>query len=79
MFKILKMPDANRFLKIVEQSHGQVLVQLPDGSQCDLKQDHVAKEIVRTMQPREDGICIDLSDKRDLPAFVRYLVGERPA
>ncbi len=79
MFKILKMHDADRFLKIVEQSQGQVLVQLPDGSQCDLKQNHAAREIVRTMQPREGGICLDLSDKRDLPAFIRYMAQEKPA
>ena len=38
--KLFSIPDAGRFLDLVEQSHGGVTLHLPDGNQLDLKQSH---------------------------------------
>ncbi len=75
MFKIMMMPDAEDFLNVVEHSRGQVMLHLPDGTRCDLKRDHTARQLLRAMRPSRDGLCVSLSDARDAPAFLDYMIG----
>lgn len=75
MFKIMMLPDAENFINVVEHSRGQVLLHLPDDSCCDLKRDNTARQMLRAMRPREEGLCISLSDARDVPAFLDYMIG----
>ncbi|MEY8388492.1 hypothetical protein AALC17_14580 [Oscillospiraceae bacterium 38-13] len=75
MFKFMLIPDAEHFLRVVEHSRGQVLLHLPDGTRCDLKRDHTARQMLRAMRPRQDGLCVSLSDARDAPAFLDYMTG----
>ena len=75
MFQIMMLPDADNFLKVVEGSYGQVLLHLPDDTRCDLKRDHTARQMLRAMRPGPEGLCISLSDARDVPAFLDYMIG----
>lgn len=75
MFKIMMLPDADNFLNVVEHSRGQVLLHLPDNTSCDLKRDNTARQLLRAMRPTEEGLCISLSDARDVPAFLDYMIG----
>lgn len=75
MFKIMMLPDTENFLRVVEHSRGQVLLHLPDDSRCDLKRDHTARQLLRVMRPRKEGLSISLSDARDVPAFLDYMTG----
>ena len=75
MFQIMMLPDAEDFLSVVERSRGQVLLHLPDDSRCDLKRDHTARQLLRGMRPRKEGLSISLSDARDVPAFLDYMTG----
>ena len=56
MFKIMMLPDAENFLNVVSNSRGQVLLHLPDDSRCDLKRDNTARQLLRAMRPREEGL-----------------------
>lgn len=79
MLKIHLMPDTEKFLSLVRQSCGDVLLHLPDGSQCNLKRSHTAQQLLRAMRPGQDGISLSFSDPGDVPAFVRHLIGaQRP-
>lgn len=73
MFKILLMPNTEKFLSLVKQSCGDVLLHLPDGSQCSLKRDHTARQMLRAMQLGRDGISISLSNPNDTVMFLRYM------
>ena len=75
MFKIIMLPDADNFLNVVEHSRGQVLLHLPDNTRCDLKRDNTARQLLRAMRPGREGLCISLSDSRDVPAFLDYMIG----
>ncbi len=75
MFKIMMLPDADNFLNVVEHSRGQVLLHLPDNTRCDLKRDNTARQLLRAMRPSPEGLCISLSDARDVPAFLDYMIG----
>lgn len=74
MIKMLLMPNAEKFLSLVKQSCGDVLLHLPDGSLCSLKQSHTARQMLRTMQLGRDGISISFSNSCDVPAFLRYMM-----
>jgi len=74
MFRIFQIPNTEKFLSLVKQSCGDVLLHLPDGSQCSLKQDHTAQQIFKTMYPSRDGISISFSNPSDTPTFLRYMM-----
>ena len=75
MSQMMMLPDPENFLQVVEQSRGQVLLHLPDGVRCDLKRDNTARQMLRVMRPRAGGLCFSLSDAKDVPAFLGYMIG----
>lgn len=75
MLNIKHIADMDSFLNVVEHSRGEVMLHLPDDIQCDLKKDNTARQIIRAMRPRQDGLWISLSDPDDVPAFIDYLIG----
>ena len=75
MFRIMMLPDAENFLNVVQHSRGQVLLHLPDKTFCDLKRDNTARQLLRAMRPSQEGLCISLSDARDVPACLDYMIG----
>lgn len=75
MFRIMKIPSAERFFKAVDESRGQVWLCLPEGSRFDLKKDEGARQLIRITRPGPEGLPLTLSDSSDLPAFLRTLAG----
>ena len=73
MITMMMIPDVEKFLSVVAGSCGKVLLHLPNGGQCDLKRDCLAKELLRTMRPGEKGLQISLSNPDDTLAFLRYM------
>lgn len=74
MFQIMLMPNAEKFLSLVQQSRGDVLLHLPDGSLCSLKGDHTAAQMLRSMRLGRGGVSISVSDPGDAPMFLRYMM-----
>lgn len=74
MVKILWMPNVEDFLSLVKRSCGDILLQLPDGNQCNLKQDLTAQQMLRTMKLSGDGISLRFSDPHDAPTFLQYMM-----
>lgn len=74
VLQITSLPNAEKFLEVVGRSRGNVFLQLPDHTQCDLKRDHTARQIIRAMRPGRDGLCITLSDPRDSFGFMQYMM-----
>ncbi len=73
MFNILRMPDADRFLEVVEKSAGRVFLHLPDDTLVDLKEDRTAQQLLRAMNLGQNGLRFSLSESSDLPEFIRYM------
>lgn len=73
MLTFMLLPNTEKFLQIVAHSRGDVLLHLADGSLCDLKHSHTARQLLRTLKPGEEGLCISLSNPDDIPAFLRYM------
>ena len=49
---------------------GSVTLRLLDESQCDLKQYHTARQMLRVMRPEESGISLSLSDTSRFPHYM---------
>jgi len=74
MLKFYSIPDPDKLLSVVDKSEGDVFLRLPDGGECNLKQEHVARELLRLMTPNKDGVNINLTNPSDAPAFLLYMM-----
>lgn len=74
MLHFLQIPHTDRFLNLVDHCRGDVLLCLPDGSYCSLKQDPVARQMLRLMAPTDRGISVSLSNAKDAPRFLQYML-----
>ena len=74
MLRMMLLPDKERFLDIVDHSRGEVLLCLPDHTDCDLKTDPAARELLRLLGPGEEGVDLRLTDPGDLPAYLHYMM-----
>lgn len=73
MIQIMLLPNPERFLSVVNRSQGDVFLRLPDHSCVNLKENEVAQQMIRMMDTTPEGLCIDVTDKEDIPSFMRYL------
>lgn len=80
MFKIRWIPNMEKFLRVVEESRGDVRIHLPGGMVCSLKRDPMAMALLRTVRSGS-GFDVSLTDRSDFPAFLQYLLeaGHRPS
>ena len=63
-----------KFIEKVQSCHGDVLLNLPDGSTCDLKKDHTALQMLKMLKNNDNALDIRLTDPRDYPIFINYLM-----
>ena len=74
MLKIMLISDMEKFLEKVNNCHGDVLLHLPDDTVCNLKEDHTALQLLRMMKLNGKGLNITLTDVRDYPIMMNYLM-----
>ena len=74
MLKFMLLPNMERFISLIEKSRGKVMLHLPDDTQCDLKENYTARQLIRTMTPGGAGLCISLTDPDDTSAFIDYMI-----
>ena len=55
-------------------SRGGVLLRLPNGTDCDLKTDPGARQLLRLMELGPEGLSISLTDPKDLPLYLHYMM-----
>ena len=77
MLHIMSLPDRERFLNIVQHSRGEVLLRLPDGTDCDLKEDTGACQLLCSLELGPEGVSITLTDPKDLPRYLQYMMEAR--
>ena len=74
MIKIMKISDMDKFLECVRKCEGDVSLNLPDGSSCDLKNDHTAVQILSMLHSTDHELDISLTDARDFAPIMRYMM-----
>ncbi len=73
--KIYKIGRMEHFLKLVDESKGNVMLELEGNPRLDLKQDRPARELLHTMRVGPEGLSIRCSDPNDAAVFLRDMVG----
>ena len=51
-----------------------MLLRLPDHSSINLKENPLAQQMLRLMGGKPVDLNLDLTDKADTPAFLRYML-----
>lgn len=72
---IRTIKNTEKFIQMIKNSHGQVFLQLPDETLCDLKQNAAALQMIRMINPGELWLDFFLTDDRDSYNFMAYMVG----
>lgn len=74
MIRMMNISNIESFLKLTDASRGDVLVQMPDGSSCSLKNDKTARDMLKLIPISNAELDIQLTDSKDLPAFIYYMM-----
>lgn len=74
MIKIMLIPNMEKFFEKVESCQGDVMLNLPDGSECSLKTDHTAQQIVRMLHSANEELDIRLTDARDYAPIMSFMM-----
>lgn len=74
MLKVMLIPDMEKFLEKVQNCRGDVLLHLPDGSVCNLKKDNTALQMLKMLKNNKNELDISLTDPRDYPVFLNYMM-----
>ena len=74
MIKIMLISNTEDFLEKVQNCHGDVLLHLPDGTTCNLKNDHTALQILKLLHSSNEALNISLTDVRDYGPIISYMM-----
>lgn len=73
--KFYLAPDIEKFMSLIEQSCGNVLLRLSDNSLRNLKDDEEATKFLKQEADRCHGVEIHLTDTKDYFKFVNFMMG----
>ena len=76
MLKIMKVSNMEKFLAQIGQCEGEVRLHLPDGSTCDLKNDHTAVQLLTLLHSTDHEMEISLSNPHDYLPLMNYMMCE---
>ena len=76
MLKIMMISNMDKFLEKVRACEGEVNLHLPDGSTCDLKNDHTAVQLLTLLHSTNREMDITLTNPNDYMPIMRYMMCE---
>jgi len=74
MIRIMVIPNMEKFIKKVEDCKGDVMLNLPDGSECNLKTDNTAQQMLRMLHSDNEELDIRLTDPRDFSSIISFMM-----
>ena len=74
MIKIMLISNMDKFIEKVESCQGDVMLNLPDGSECSLKTDNTARQMLKMLHSENEELDIRLTDNRDFPIIMNYML-----
>ncbi len=72
---IRTIKNTDKFIQMVENSHGSVFLEMPNETLCDLKQNAAVLQMLRMINPKELWLDLYLTDVQDSYSFMAYMVG----
>lgn len=74
MMKIMRIPNKEKFIEKIQNCTGDVMLNLPDGSECNLKTDNTACQMLRMFYKDNEELDIRLTEPRDYAVMIDYLM-----
>ncbi len=74
MARIMTFSNMDRFAEIIGRCKGDVYLNLPDHTRCNLKENREALQLLRLLRPAQNGLDVDLANQEDFPLVVRYMM-----
>ena len=74
MIKIMLISNTETFIEKVQKCYGDVLLHLPDGTTCSLKNDHTALQMLKLLHSTNEALNISLTDERDYGPIINYMM-----
>lgn len=71
--KLMNLKNVDKFVNLVEQSKGDVVLHLEDGNDVNLKKDKNAAEILKFVNPHAT-LDLTVKDPDDSMRFVQYMM-----
>lgn len=74
MIKIMRISNMDKFIEKIEACKGDVMLNLPDGSECNLKTDHTARQMLHLLHSDNEELDIRLTDPRDYAPIMNFMM-----
>ena len=70
----MSIPNKEKFVKLIEECQGSVLLHLPDCTTLDLKSNSAARQMLKLLPCEGCSLHLSFSDPYDSSAFLSYMI-----
>lgn len=74
MIKIMLISNMEKFIEKINTCRGDVMLSLPDGTECNLKTDHTALQMIRMLHSTNEELDLRLTDPRDYAIMMNFMM-----
>ena len=74
MIRIMLISNMEKFIEKIRECRGDVFLNLPDGTECNLKTDHTALQMIRMLHSANEELPLRLTDPRDYVIMMHFMM-----
>jgi len=74
MIKIMLISDMEKFIEKVQKCRGDVMLNLADGTERNLKTDETVQQMLKMYHSENEELDIRLTDARDYPIIMSFMM-----
>ena len=74
MIKIMQISNMEKFIEKIRMCRGDVFLSLPDGTECNLKTDHTALQMIRMLHSANEELPLRLTDPHDFVIMMNFMM-----
>ena len=74
MIKIMQISNMEKFIEKIRMCHGDVFLTLPDGTECNLKTDHTALQMIQMLHSANEELPLRLTAPRDFVVMMNFMM-----
>lgn len=76
MIKIMLISNMEKFIEKIRNCRGDVMLRMSDGTECNLKTDHTALQMIQMLYSSDEELNLRLTDPRDYPIMMNFMMGD---
>lgn len=74
MIKIMQISNMEKFIEKIRMCQGDVFLSLPDGTECNLKTDHTALQMIKMLYSANEELPLRMTDSRDFIIMMNFMM-----